>query len=42
MPDVMLMDIRMQGMTGLEAAEKILAKYPDAKILLLTTFSDDE
>ena len=39
MPDVMLMDIRMQG---LEAAEKILAKYPDAKILLLTTFSDDE
>lgn len=29
-------------MTGLEAAEKILAKYPDAKILLLTTFSDDE
>ena len=42
MPDVMLMDIRMQGMTGLEAAEKILGKYPDAKILLLTTFSDDE
>lgn len=42
MPDVMLMDIRMQGMTGLEAAEKILKKYPDAKILLLTTFSDDE
>lgn len=28
MPDVMLMDIRMQGMTGLEAAEKILGKYP--------------
>lgn len=42
MPDVMLMDIRMQGMTGLEAAEKILGKYPDSKILLLTTFSDDE
>ena len=42
MPDVMLMDIRMQGMTGLEAAEKILGKYPDTKILLLTTFSDDE
>ena len=42
MPDVMLMDIRMQGMTGLEAAEKILGKYPDAKILLLTTFNDDE
>lgn len=41
-PDVLLMDIRMDTMTGLEAAEKILKDYPDAKILLLTTFSDDE
>ena len=41
-PDVMLMDIRMQGMTGLEAGEKILASDKDAKILYLTTFSDDE
>lgn len=41
-PDVLLMDIRMAGMTGLEAGEKILAKYPDAKILYLTTFMDDE
>ncbi len=41
-PDVMLMDIRMQGMTGLEAGEKILAKDKDARILYLTTFSDDE
>lgn len=41
-PDVLLMDIRMAGMTGLEAGEKILAKYPDARILYLTTFMDDE
>lgn len=41
-PDVMLMDIRMAGMSGLEAGEKILASDSSAKILYLTTFSDDE
>ena len=41
-PDVMLMDIRMTGMSGLEAGEKILAADKSAKILYLTTFSDDE
>ena len=41
-PDVMLMDIRMEGMTGIEAGKVILTGDPDAKILYLTTFSDDE
>ena len=41
-PDVLLMDIRMAGMTGLEAGEEILNKHADAKILYLTTFNDDE
>lgn len=41
-PDVLLMDIRMKEMSGLEAAEEILARDSQAKILLLTTFSDDE
>ncbi len=41
-PDVVLMDIRMGGMTGLDAAEEILRRDGDAKILFLTTFSDDE
>ena len=41
-PDVLLMDIRMEGMTGIKAAEKILAADPEAKILFLTTFSDDD
>ena len=41
-PDVLLMDIRMEVMSGLEAAEWILKEFPEAKILFLTTFSDDE
>lgn len=41
-PDILLMDIRMGGMTGIEAGEAILKRHSDAKILYLTTFSDDE
>ena len=41
-PDVLLMDIRMEEINGLEAAEAILKEYPTARILILTTFSDDE
>lgn len=41
-PDILLMDIRMNEMNGLDAAKVILAKDPSAKILFLTTFSDDE
>ena len=41
-PDILLMDIRMQNMSGIEAAEKILAQNKNAKILLLTTFNDEE
>lgn len=41
-PDVILMDIRMEGMTGIEAGDTILKEFPDANILYLTTFSDDE
>lgn len=41
-PDILLMDIRMSPMTGLEAGEVILKAHPDAKILFLTTFADDE
>ncbi len=36
------MDIRMQEVSGLDAAKEILSEYPEARILLLTTFSDDE
>lgn len=41
-PDVLLLDIQMKEMSGLEAAEQILEKDSAAKILFLTTFSDDE
>lgn len=41
-PDVLLMDIRMENINGLEASENIMTTHPDARILLLTTFSDDE
>lgn len=41
-PDVLLLDIRMKTMSGIEAARKILNRHKDARILFLTTFSDDE
>ncbi|MCI8275997.1 MAG: response regulator transcription factor [Lachnospiraceae bacterium] len=41
-PDILLMDIQMAGGSGLDAGEEILKQYPDARILFLTTFSDDE
>ena len=41
-PDILLSDIRMEGMDGITAAGNVLKKYPDAKVLFLTTFSDDE
>ncbi|MCL3777631.1 MULTISPECIES: response regulator transcription factor [unclassified Actinomyces] len=41
-PDVLLMDIRMPGGDGLSAAEEVLGEDPSAKIVFLTTFSDDE
>ena len=41
-PDILLTDIQMKGLSGLEATEAIIKKYPDARILLLTTFLDDE
>ena len=41
-PDVLLTDIRMGESTGIEAAKEIFKQAPDAVILLLTTFSDDE
>lgn len=41
-PDVLLMDIQMPGGDGLSAAEGVLAKHPEARIVFLTTFSDED
>ena len=41
-PDVALLDIQMPGRDGLSAAREILAENPSARVVFLTTFSDDE
>lgn len=41
-PDVLLMDIRMKNMNGTEALYGLLKEYPNAAVLFLTTFMDDE
>ena len=40
-PDIILMDVRMPALDGVEATRIIHEKYPKIKILILTTFSDD-
>ena len=41
-PDVILMDLVMEVMDGIESTKKILGEWPAAKILIVTSFIDDE
>ena len=41
-PDVVLMDIRLPGASGIEACEEITENFPDTKVIMLTSYAEDE
>ena len=41
-PDVVLMDVRMPGLDGIAATRELTAAVPDTKVVILTTFEDDD
>lgn len=41
-PDVVVMDIRLPGGSGIEACQEITEKFPDVKVIMLTSYAEDE
>jgi DNA-binding NarL/FixJ family response regulator len=41
-PDVVVMDIRLPGTSGIEACEQIVTKHPRVKVIMLTSYAEDE
>ncbi len=41
-PGVVVMDIRLPGTSGIEACEEIIRRFPDTKVLMLTSYAEDE
>ncbi len=41
-PDVVVMDIRLPGTSGIDACEQIVERYPNTKVIMLTSYAEDE
>jgi two-component system, NarL family, response regulator DevR len=41
-PDVVVMDIRLPGTSGIEACEEITSRYPETRVIMLTSYAEDE
>ena len=41
-PDVVLMDVRLPGEGGIDATRQITARFPQVKVVMLTSFADDD
>ena len=41
-PDVVVMDIRLPGTSGIEACEQIIGQFPNTKVIMLTSYAEDE
>ncbi len=41
-PDIVLMDIRLPGVSGIDACEEIVQMYPDIRVVMLTSYAEDE
>lgn len=42
LPDVVVMDIRLPGTSGIDACDEIVKRFPDIKVLMLTSYAEDE
>jgi two-component system, NarL family, response regulator DevR len=41
-PDIVLMDIRLPGTSGIEACEEVIKNYPETRVVMLTSYAEDE